>query len=127
MRARGAGRELRSENAVSGSDGMSVDLETETTLVTKNQKSFLALAATVIGIFAAIQSFAKLPYEMAATQSRVSELEKDAKQNRDVIVTLSAQLSAVREEIGQLRGEVKDFRKEVFSRSFGANVNGANR
>lgn len=91
--------------------------ETESNFVTKKQKSILAIVATVIGIVAALQSFARLPYEMASTQGRVSELEKDSKANRDIIVTLNAQLIAIRDEMIQLRGEVKDFRKEMFART----------
>lgn len=83
-----------------------------TTFISARQRTALATIAALIGLILALQSYYILPYQVGTILARVADLEKDRRVDRDLIVTLQAQLIATQNEIIHLRTEMANWRSD---------------
>lgn len=89
----------------------------DTEIITKKQKSVLGAIALVGSIIVAAQSYGILPYQMTEVRKRLEQVEKDRRTDRDLAVSLEAQLKATREEMVDLRNDLRAFSADVARKS----------
>lgn len=84
--------------------------------ITKKQKSVLGVVAILISIGAGLQSYGLLPYQVKELRTELADLQRARRDDRDIIVTLSAQLIAAHADITGLREDMRQFRNEMFNK-----------
>lgn len=75
----------------------------------------LPAIATLLSIILALQSYGVLPYQMSDIRERVIALEKSRQIDRDLLISLQAQLVAARDEMRQTRVDISALRGELRS------------